>query len=246
MEGCNCKGCGPMYWGRCTGADVLGPMYWGRLLGASRWKASSFTCETVTNIRARHCSDTVHSRRKCSRGCGLSARASTCLTGATDPALVRRSLKGIDHVGWHSTTCERRCQSFSRNSCLRCAWLEAHVLQAAQAGLPSANGNHPATPIKTKPRIESNRVLVTGGAGFVGSHLCTYLVERGDHVCAMQQKCQRDSAIMCAHSGTVTLLAINGFVLRRSSALITSSLAARKMSSTLLANLTLKPFDMMW
>ena len=27
-----------------------------------------------------------------------------------------------------------------------------------------------------------NRVLVTGGAGFVGSHLCTFLVERGDHV----------------------------------------------------------------
>ena len=39
-----------------------------------------------------------------------------------------------------------------------------------------------ATVIKAKPRIEANRVLVTGGAGFVGSHLCTYLVERGDHV----------------------------------------------------------------
>ncbi|CAL8470053.1 g9595 [Coccomyxa elongata] len=38
------------------------------------------------------------------------------------------------------------------------------------------------TKIKAKPRIERNRVLVTGGAGFVGSHLCTYLVERGDHV----------------------------------------------------------------
>ncbi|KAK9799841.1 hypothetical protein WJX73_008213 [Symbiochloris irregularis] len=38
------------------------------------------------------------------------------------------------------------------------------------------------TLIKTKPRVEKNRVLVTGGAGFVGSHLCTYLVERGDHV----------------------------------------------------------------
>ena len=43
-------------------------------------------------------------------------------------------------------------------------------------------GKHPATPVKTKPRIERNRVLVTGGAGFVGSHLCTFLVERGDHV----------------------------------------------------------------
>ena len=41
------------------------------------------------------------------------------------------------------------------------------------------------TIIKTKPRIERNRVLVTGGAGFVGSHLCTYLVERGDHVSAI-------------------------------------------------------------
>ena len=40
----------------------------------------------------------------------------------------------------------------------------------------------PATLIKAKPRVDSNRVLVTGGAGFVGSHLCTFLVERGDHV----------------------------------------------------------------
>lgn len=55
-------------------------------------------------------------------------------------------------------------------------------MQAAQAGAPHVNGTHPATPVKTKPRIEKNRVLVTGGAGFVGSHLCTYLVERGDHV----------------------------------------------------------------
>jgi NADPH:quinone reductase-like Zn-dependent oxidoreductase len=38
------------------------------------------------------------------------------------------------------------------------------------------------TVIKTKPRVERNRVLVTGGAGFVGSHLCEYLVNRGDHV----------------------------------------------------------------
>lgn len=37
-------------------------------------------------------------------------------------------------------------------------------------------------PVKTKPRVEKNRVLVTGGAGFVGSHLCHFLVERGDHV----------------------------------------------------------------
>ncbi|KAG2499378.1 hypothetical protein HYH03_002953 [Edaphochlamys debaryana] len=45
--------------------------------------------------------------------------------------------------------------------------------------MASANGG---TLIKTKPRCERNRVLVTGGAGFVGSHLCEYLVERGDHV----------------------------------------------------------------
>lgn len=36
--------------------------------------------------------------------------------------------------------------------------------------------------VKTKPRVERNRVLVTGGAGFVGSHLCEFLVSRGDHV----------------------------------------------------------------
>lgn len=51
---------------------------------------------------------------------------------------------------------------------------------------PVSNGSTPPRPsqtkIKAKPRIERNRCLVTGGAGFVGSHLCTYLVERGDHV----------------------------------------------------------------
>ena len=40
----------------------------------------------------------------------------------------------------------------------------------------------PATVVKAKPRTARNRVVVTGGAGFVGSHLCEYLVERGDYV----------------------------------------------------------------
>lgn len=48
----------------------------------------------------------------------------------------------------------------------------------------ATSGNAPATLIKTKPRIENNRVLVTGGAGFVGSHLCEFLVNRGDYVSA--------------------------------------------------------------
>jgi len=38
------------------------------------------------------------------------------------------------------------------------------------------------TLVKTKPRVEATRVLVTGGAGFVGSHLCDFLVARGDYV----------------------------------------------------------------
>ena len=41
------------------------------------------------------------------------------------------------------------------------------------------------TLIKAKPRPGMkgvNRVLVTGGAGFVGSHLIDFLMERGDHV----------------------------------------------------------------
>ncbi len=43
------------------------------------------------------------------------------------------------------------------------------------------------TLIKTKPRVERPRVLVTGGAGFVGSHLCDYLVARGDYVSVPQR-----------------------------------------------------------
>lgn len=45
----------------------------------------------------------------------------------------------------------------------------------------AANGLNQPKP-KAKPRVERNRVLVTGGAGFVGSHLCAFLVNRGDHV----------------------------------------------------------------
>jgi len=35
---------------------------------------------------------------------------------------------------------------------------------------------------RTKPKQTSNRVLVTGGCGFLGSHLCDRLVARGDQV----------------------------------------------------------------
>lgn len=75
---------------------------------------------------------------------------------------------------------------------LPCARVQCRVLAPAISVKPKkgwqrlivlqANGAIEPTLIKTKPRVDRNRVLVTGGAGFVGSHLCTYLVERGDHV----------------------------------------------------------------
>jgi hypothetical protein len=47
----------------------------------------------------------------------------------------------------------------------------------------AANGDK-TTLIKTKPRVDQRRCLVTGGAGFVGSHLCDFLISRGDYVSA--------------------------------------------------------------
>ena len=41
------------------------------------------------------------------------------------------------------------------------------------------------TPVKVRPQPgtkRTKRILVTGGAGFVGSHVCEYLVNRGDDV----------------------------------------------------------------
>ncbi len=68
------------------------------------------------------------------------------------------------------------CMRTSQRECSRTA-----VTRAAQA-----NGYSQPKP-KAKPRVERNRVLVTGGAGFVGSHLCAFLVARGDHVSALDR-----------------------------------------------------------
>src|ERR1700735_3857542 len=39
------------------------------------------------------------------------------------------------------------------------------------------------------------RILVTGGTGFIGRHLCQRLVERGDHVVALVRSKRKASAL---------------------------------------------------
>ncbi|KAK3267685.1 UDP-glucuronic acid decarboxylase 1 [Cymbomonas tetramitiformis] len=64
--------------------------------------------------------------------------------------------------------------------------------------MTDANGK---TLIKTKPRTGKNRVLVTGGAGFVGSHLCDFLVNRGDYVICMDNFFTGDKSNVAHHIG---------------------------------------------
>eukprot|EP00238_Polyblepharides_amylifera_P002883 CAMPEP_0196584124 /NCGR_PEP_ID=MMETSP1081-20130531/45834_1 /TAXON_ID=36882 /ORGANISM="Pyramimonas amylifera, Strain CCMP720" /LENGTH=342 /DNA_ID=CAMNT_0041905227 /DNA_START=120 /DNA_END=1148 /DNA_ORIENTATION=+ len=57
------------------------------------------------------------------------------------------------------------------------------------------------TLIKAKPRTSVNRVVVTGGAGFVGSHLIDFLVARGDYVICLDNFFTGDRDNIAHHVG---------------------------------------------
>jgi UDP-glucuronate decarboxylase len=52
---------------------------------------------------------------------------------------------------------------------------------SARVGHPGAPGNHEAD-MKIQREFGPRRILVTGGAGFIGSHLCQRLIDQGDEV----------------------------------------------------------------
>ena len=89
---------------------------------------------------------------------------------------------------------------------MRCPSRTCRFTAERFTGLAMAESNGISVPKpKAKPRVEKNRVLVTGGAGFVGSHLCAYLVNRGDHVsvlaASLSSVCGCINLVWCAEWG---------------------------------------------
>ena len=54
--------------------------------------------------------------------------------------------------------------------------------------------------------MSSKRYLVTGGAGFIGSHVCDFLLARGDHVIAIDNFCSGRPENIGGHGGRLSLL----------------------------------------
>ena len=135
---------------------------------------------------------------------------------AYDPTVRRLGMPAIDLARRHRLGVRRRLRARGPHRVGRVPLGRPRRRRPAHG--PAGRGRHPqrARPgraatgrlrlLRHRPHVTSGRrVVVAGGAGFIGSHLCERLLERGDEVVAV------DNFLTGARANLVTMLGADGF-----------------------------------